>query len=62
MNDRPCALCRHLDAKVLHTGVAYCWARYVWVQANGTVEDCDKVERADGKPPPGQVHFTGQQP
>ena len=61
MNTRPCALCRHLDGRTLPTGVAYCWARYVWVDAKGTVPECEKVERADGKPPPGQIRFAGEQ-
>ena len=61
MNTRPCGLCRHLDSRVLPTGFAFCWARYVWVEPEEIVEDCSKVERADGKPPPGQMHFEGEQ-
>jgi hypothetical protein len=30
------------------------------VQAQGTVEDCEEVERADGKPPPNQIIFAGE--
>lgn len=60
MNTRPCALCRNLDSRTTPRGVAYCWAKYVWVDAQGTVQDCELVERADGKPPPGQVRYAGE--
>ena len=59
-NTRPCAACRHLDSRVLQSGTAYCWARYVWERAQGTVEDCDKAERPDGNAPPNQIWFAGQ--
>lgn len=61
MNTRPCALCRHLDGRVRPSGDAWCWARYIWVQADGTVADCPKAERANGHAPPGQIRFPGEQ-
>jgi hypothetical protein len=61
MNTRPCAACRHLDSRIAGDHTAFCWARYVWVDHDGTVADCDKVERADGKSPPGRVHFAGEE-
>ncbi len=60
VNTRPCALCRHLDSRVTAHSLAYCWSRYTFVQAQGTVEDCEEVERADGKPPPNQIIFAGE--
>lgn len=59
-NVRPCGTCRHLDSRVLPSGQAFCHARWVWVPADGTVKDCDKAERADGRPPPGRINFGGE--
>lgn len=59
-NIRPCAMCKHLDSRILASGVAYCWRRYVWVPADGTVKNCDKAERADGRPPPDRINFGGE--
>lgn len=58
-NDRPCGLCRHIDDRVLASGLAYCWRRYFWVDPDKVVETCADVERADGSEPPGRLHFEG---
>ena len=59
-NNRPCGTCRHLDTRILPSGAAYCWARYVWVMPDKIVSDCTQAERANGNPPPGQIHFEGE--
>lgn len=56
-NDRPCALCKHFDEKVLASGVAYCWRFCIWRPADGVVVDCSGAERADGKESPFVIHF-----
>ncbi len=51
-NDRPCALCKHLDERILPTGFAYCWRFCTWRRFDGVVVDCSGAERADGQTSP----------
>lgn len=59
-NDRPCALCKHFDERLLPSNVAYCWRFCVWRGVDEVVVDCPGAERADGKVSPFVINFGPQ--
>lgn len=56
-NSAPCLLCEHLDPEITRTGHAYCWSWFIWSVPEVVVDDCSAFAIAEGREPPGKIHF-----